>query len=305
MDTGNATISVLDPVKTFFSNTGFDSRLPDKMDSRIMNGDVLQLISINNEAGIQEFDLQNSHYSAYNPQLLDPDNYQSLFKTGGDWGPLPINLVLDDGEGYRVRQCLNEPGNLTEASQVIPFYMWDKKGTGFGSGVSQSWDYTSVQAQPLQGMKNLYPYNYNFTGDTTFEYILFPMTKDYGGNIIGLTGIGSSLLNIFNVAYTSDTHTNYNIQEEGFTFLYITGGTETNPTAGKLYTRVGSAGNWVEQNWLSTDDFYIKPTAINYAGNKQILSTPFLFYFGLRPGKTAVDKFIERFGPKGAFPSAE
>jgi len=300
MDTGNATISILNPVKTFFSNTGFDSRLPSKMDSLIMNGDVLQLISINNEAGIQEFDLQNQHYSAYNPQLLDPDNYQSLFKTGGDWGPLPINLILDDGDGYRVRQCLNEPGNLTEASQVVPFYLWDKKGTGFGSGVSQSWDYTSVQSQPLQGMKNLSPYQYNFTGDSTFEYILFPMTKDYGGNVIGLTGIGNSLIDIFDIVYSADTHTNFNIQEEGFTFLY----TENNLT-GTLWTRTGSTGNWASQAWASTDDFYIKPTATNYAGNKQILSTPFLFYFGLRPGKTAVDKFIERFGPKGAFPSAE
>jgi len=52
-------------------------------------------------------------------------------------------------------------------------------------------------------------------------------------------------------------------------------------------------------------DFVIKPTTTNYNNTKQILSTPFLFYFGLRPGKTAVDKFISRFGPKGAFPSAE
>jgi hypothetical protein len=43
----------------------------------------------------------------------------------------------------------------------------------------------------------------------------------------------------------------------------------------------------------------------NYNGNKQILSTPYLYYFGLKPGKTAVDKFIKRFGPLGAFPSAE
>ena len=49
----------------------------------------------------------------------------------------------------------------------------------------------------------------------------------------------------------------------------------------------------------------IKPTSTNYDGTKQILSTPFLFYFGLRPGKTAIDKLIEKYGPKGAFPSAE
>jgi hypothetical protein len=42
-----------------------------------------------------------------------------------------------------------------------------------------------------------------------------------------------------------------------------------------------------------------------YDGNKQILSTPFQFYFGLNAGKTGMDKFIDLFGPKGAFPTAE
>jgi hypothetical protein len=42
-----------------------------------------------------------------------------------------------------------------------------------------------------------------------------------------------------------------------------------------------------------------------YSGNKQILSTPFMFYFGLKAGKTGIDKFIKLFGDKGAFTSAE
>jgi hypothetical protein len=78
-----------------------------------------------------------------------------------------------------------------------------------------------------------------------------------------------------------------------------------NPSTGTLYTRVGSAGNWISRSWNSDIDYIIKPTATNYTGNKQILSTPFQFYFGLRPGKTAVDKFMQRFGPKGAFKTAE
>jgi hypothetical protein len=41
------------------------------MDGYILNGDILQLISINNEAGIEEFDLQNRNYAVYNPQVLD------------------------------------------------------------------------------------------------------------------------------------------------------------------------------------------------------------------------------------------
>ena len=43
----------------------------------------------------------------------------------------------------------------------------------------------------------------------------------------------------------------------------------------------------------------------NYIGHKQVLSTPFLFYFGLRPDKTALDILIKYYGPKGAFPPAE
>ena len=78
-----------------------------------------------------------------------------------------------------------------------------------------------------------------------------------------------------------------------------------NALTATLYTRTGNTGGWASQAWTYDTDFIIKPTTNNYNGNKQILSTPFLFYFGLRPGKTAVDKFIQRFGPKGAFPQSE
>jgi hypothetical protein len=50
---------------------------------------------------------------------------------------------------------------------------------------------------------------------------------------------------------------------------------------------------------------FIPATAQNYVGNKQVLSTPFLFYFGLRPDKTALDALIKYYGPKGEFPPAE
>jgi len=50
---------------------------------------------------------------------------------------------------------------------------------------------------------------------------------------------------------------------------------------------------------------FIFKTAKNYSGNKQVLSTPFHFYFGLRPGSSSYDKFIKYYGPKGAFTSGE
>ncbi len=275
---------------SFFENTGYTSS------GDVMNGDVLQLISINNEAGVEEFDLQNRNYAVYTPQVLDVESYPGLL----NGGPIPINFVLDDGEGYRVRSCLNEPGRLTESSQEVPFYLWEKGGTGFGSGVSQHWDYNNIEVQPLQGMTK----NYKYSGDTSHKYILFPMTKQYSGDTFTYTGI--TYADVFaDVETTGTTHTNYNNQEEGFTVLEIATGTENNPLTGTLWIRTGDTGNWASKAWTNDVDFVIKPTTTNYNNTKQILSTPFLFYFGLRPGKTAVDKFISRFGPKGAFPSAE
>ena len=294
---------------SFFDNNGFNSILPSKMDGYILNGDVLQLISINNEVGIEQFDLQNRNYAVYSPQVLDVESYSTLL----DGGPLPINFVLDDGEGYRVRSCINEPGRLTESSQNVPFYLWDKGGSGFGSGTDHHWDYSQIEVQPLQGMTK----NYKYSGDTTHPYLLLPMTKNYAGNTFTFTGVTYNDLNA-NVESITDVRTAYSTRQEGFTFLHVTswssGTTDdqkiTNATAGTFYTRVGdaavnSSSNWTSQAWTNDTDFIITPTTTNYNTNKQILSTPFLFYFGLRPGKTSVDKFIERFGPKGAFTSAE
>ena len=275
---------------SFFKNNGYGSY------GSIMNGDILQLISINNEAGIEEFDLQNRNYAVYTPQVLDVESYPGLL----DGGPLPINFVLDDGDGYRVRACLNEPGRLTESSQTVPFYLWEKGGTGFGTGVNQHWDYTNIETQPLQGMTK----NYKYTGDSTHKYILFPMTKQYSGDTFTYAGISYADV-IANVETTGTTHTNYSNQEEGFTVLEIATGTEDAPLTGTLWIRTGETGNWASKSWNNDVDFIIKPTTVNYNNTKQILSTPFLFYFGLRPGKTAVDKFVQRFGPKGAFPSTD
>jgi hypothetical protein len=317
--------SITGDIYAFFRNTGFNSRLPIKMQGQVLNGDILQLMSMNSEAGIDGFDLLTKKYEMYNPIVLDPDVYTEFFQddNNGANGPLAVQLKLDEDNGYRVRACLNEPGRLTESSQVVPFYLWEKNGTGFGTGVNQAWYYPTtsitqdrIQAQPLQGMT----YNYNYNGDTTHPYLLLPMTKDYSGDIIKLNAITNPLVaSTFNIEHfnyddygnlvieVDGTHTNYNNQEEGFTFLYITSGdgTLSGATEGKLYTRVGNSGNWDIKTWDNSVDYILSPTSRNYSGTRQILSTPYLYYFGLKPGKTAVDKFIKRFGPLGAFPSAE
>ena len=288
--------------KDFFQNTGFDSYFPFNIKKDILNGDILQLISINSEAGIEEFDLQNRYYGQYSPLIIDPDKYTQLFRSqsGVVNGPIPINFVLDD-DGYRVRVCLNEPGRLTESSQIVPFFYWDKKGGGFGIGYNHSWDYGTIRTHRLQGMT----FNYTFIGDPTYNYVLFPMTKDYSGNTFTITGADVND-DSFDVEDTTDVHLQYNNQEEGFTVLHITSvDANGNPITGTLWIRKGDTGVWDSQSWDNDIDYILKPTLKNYTGNKQILSTPFLFYFGIRPGKTAVDKFVQLFGPKGAFPTVE
>ena len=287
----------------FFQNDGFSSGVGI---SNVLDGDILQLLSINNESGIEEFDLQNPKYLGYQFNVLDPEEYPQVFKNGNaNYGPLPITLELDD-DGQRIRSCLNEPGRLTESSQKVPFYLWNKKGTGFGSYNSdknnQSWDYDYVQSQPLQGMT----YGYNLNGDTSDPYLLLPITYTFSGlTITGNVEISGTTVE-FDVISDVDDHTdtNFDTQYPGFTYLYVTGGTEDNPTSGTLYTRYGNSGTWQSTAWTNTT-FTIKRTQDYYSGNKQILSTPFQFYFGLNAGKTGMDKFIDLFGPKGAFPSAE
>jgi hypothetical protein len=182
-------------INNFFNNNGFP------FTDKVFTGDLLQLISINNETGIDEFDLQNPKYLGYSYQLLDPDLYPEVFKQNGVWGPLPITFYLDT-DGQRIRSCLNEPthkdfygnivqGRLTESSQKVPFFLWDKKGTGFGSpSNTQSWDYSIVHSQPLQGMTYAYSYDgySNKNDDTSDKYLLLPITYNYTGLTIPTTG---------------------------------------------------------------------------------------------------------------------
>jgi hypothetical protein len=295
-------------INNFFNNNGFE------FTDRVFDGDILQLISINNEVGIEEFDLQNPNYAGYSYQYLDPDVYTNVFKNGNsEYGPLPVTLVLNE-DGERVRLCLNEPGRLTESSQKVPFFLWDKGGTGFGpynpnTLDDQSWDYGSIQVQPLQGMT----YAYNLTGpssDPSDKYLLLPMTYTFSGltTSFGIDVNGEIDFDV--VDDTGDNHTAYNNEYPGFTYLYVTSGNVNNPLSGTLYTRYGDAGTngvigWHSQSWDNTKDFIIKKTQDYYSGNKQILSTPFMFHFGLKAGKTGVNKFIQYFGDSGAFTSAE
>jgi hypothetical protein len=312
----------------FFGNTGFNNFY------RAFNGDVLQLISINSEAGIEEFDLQNPKYLGYSYQVLDPEMFPDVFSTdngvagvyvasnGKPNGPLPVTFDLEE-DGERIRACLNEPthldysgnvvqGRLTESSQPVPFFLWEKNGRGFGNNTNnQHWDYTAVEVQPLQGMTYGYSLNYS-PNDDSDPYLLLPMTYTYNGLVItAATGNATNELpyDVVVLSPDPDTHTLYDNEYPGFSYLYVTSGTSSNNEiiaySGTSYVRYGTAGQWSATPWDYLHDFMIRRTEDYYSGTKQILSTPFMFYFGLRPGNTGLDKFIERFGPTGAFPAAE
>ena len=301
-------------IDNFFDNSGFS------YNNRVFAGDLLQLISTNNEVGIEEFDIQNPKYLGYSYQFLDPEVFPNVFTNGTNtWGPLPITFFLSD-DGERVRSCLNEPthianngiteiqGRLTESSQKVPFFLWDKGGLGFGpydeNFDNQSWDYGNVQVQPLQGMT----YGYSLTNpsdDSSDKYLLLPITYTFDGLIIPTTGNSTNEVEFNVIDASGDNHTAYDNEYPGFTYLYVSVGNETSPISGTLYTRYGHHGTWDVKSWNYTNDFIIRKTQDYYSTNKQILSTPFMFYFGLRVGKTGVDKFIQFFGDKGAFTSAE
>jgi hypothetical protein len=52
---------------------------------------------------------------------------------------------------------------------------------------------------------------------------------------------------------------------------------------------------------MSKYEMFLFQTEKNYSGSKQVLSTPFLFYIGITPNKTAFDLLIKYFGLKKRF----
>ena len=146
-------------------------------------------------------------------------------------------------------------------------------------------------------MKYAYMYNNND------QYLLLPMTYTFSGLTIPTVDNATNDVE-FDIVGTVGTHTLYTSKYPGYTVLEVTSGTTVTPLAGQLYTRVGET-NWEQRSWTYVNDFIIRPTQDYYNGNRQILSTPFMFYFGLKSGKTGLDKFIKHFGDKNDFTTAE
>jgi len=286
-------------VGTFFTNAGYSF-------GNVMDGDALQLISINCEAGIEAFDLDTPHYFMFNGEFLDPEDVTTMayFKNGSSWGPTPIDFKLDLN-GTLVRYCLNN--RLGDYTQKVPFFLWDKKGEGFGADDDQLWDRTSIGVQKLQRMVSVS----NTTNTTTNylmadgeeEYLIKPMTKTH--NTISFVGNYPDMLERFEVIVSGQTPSNPTRYVDGDLWLNVISGTTKNPITGNIYVMVSGAWSSAIPYVKDNNETFIFQTANNYSGNKQVLSTPFHFYFGLRPGSSSYDKFIKYYGPKGAFTSGE
>jgi hypothetical protein len=107
------------------------------------------------------------------------------------------------------------------------------------------------------------------------------------------------------VIVSGQTPSNPTRYVEGDLWLNVTSGTTKNPITGNIYVMVSGSWSSAIPYVKDSKETFIFKTAKNYSGNKQVLSTPFHFYFGLRPGSSSYDKFIKYYGPKGAFTSGE
>jgi hypothetical protein len=143
------------------------------------------------------------------------------------------------------------------------------------------------------------------------EYLLKPMTISH--STFSMTGATEDMLERFEMISLSPP-TDLNDTSgyiEGDLWLQVLSynGTDyrKDPQTGVIYVVVNKI--WVQQIDDPYEDNYretfVPQTALNYSGEKQVLSTPFLFYFGLRPGKTSLDLLIKTFGPSDAFVSEE
>ena len=305
LDVSNSRIDVDD----FFNNVGYGTKI------KIIDGDLIQLMSMNCESGIEAFDLDSPQYFIYNGEYFDPESPQNIsYFTGGtgSYGPTPIDFKYDDN-GKFIRLCLNY--RLGDYSQKVPFYLWDKKGTAFGPYTAnfdnQIWDRTSIASMKLQRIFSISSTsstttNYNFN-DGEEEYLLAPMTKTH--NTFSITGNTEDNFEVFENVSSLAPNTGSGAASgytEGDVWLHVTSGTVSDPLVGDIYVVVNKTWTLQTDTYIkNTRENFIFQTQQNYSGTKQVLSTPFLFYFGLTPQKTSLDKLIKYFGPKGAFPSAE
>lgn len=289
-------------VSDFFTGTQYGKRI------KSLDGDIRQLISINSEAGIEAFDLDSPEYFMLNGDLMDPEieNIKSYFHNGSQYGPTPIDFKLDDNGSF-VRLSLNYV--LGDYSQKVPFYLWDKGGTGFGPysnlNDEQKWDRTTITSMKLQRI-----FSVSGATETTTNYLMPGVEEKYLLKPMTITHPTYSFSGDYEDTLERFTVISLDPPPSGVTdsfieqdlWLKVTSGTTEDPIIGDIYVVVNKT--WTIQSvpyQKALNETFLFQTAQNYSGNKQVLSSPFLFYFGLRPQKTALDLLIKYYGPKDAF----
>lgn len=302
-------ISKKTDINDFFNRKDFDGK------TDTLDGDFIQLFSINSEVGIEDFDLDSPQYFMYNNGKLDPEDIslKNYFTSGGtNYGPLPIDFKFDENGSF-MRGCLNY--KLGDYSQPVPFYLWDKKGEGFGlygtGSDRQSWDRYHIASMPLQRIFSINDVTSNVSNyvmkDGEEEYLLRPMTITH--NNIFIEGDYEGIIERFNYISYSAPNTGSGMASgytEAEVWLHVTSGTTSSPDSGYTYVVVNKTWTLQTPPYINgTNEIFIYQTAQNYNGNKQVLSTPFLFYFGLRPQNTSLDLLNKFYGPKGAFPPTD
>ena len=208
----------------------FDKRGGGKLD-----GDVAQLLNFNSQMGIfgyEDEDIESPYYPPGGAFVYDgkgPVGVDFRFSEDDE------DTAIIEKDGTLMRLCINEAGNLTETSQDVPYYKWNKQGDGFGSNTgsseSQDWVRGTIHSTKYQG---------GWTSPTLME----PTPQI-------LVNAGGDPTDEINEHY-------YN---------------------GAILPPLRDCGN------------------DNYNEETIPIGGPFFFYFGLRTGKTAWNKFVQKFGP--------
>ena len=119
---------------------------------KAVDGDIAQLLNFNSQVGIYgyEDESEDSPYVDGNGVII----YDGI-------GPVGIDFVYSEDDkdtpqllemnGALIRLCINGVGNLTETSQEVPYYKWDKGGLGFGKDESQDWVKDRICMTKYQG----------------------------------------------------------------------------------------------------------------------------------------------------------
>lgn len=166
----------------------------DKRFGNAIDGDIAQLLNFNSQVGIYGYE-DESEDSPY-----WPDNGAFVYD---GVGPVGVDFVFSEDDidtpmiemnGALIRLCINGVGNLTETTQEVPYYKWNKTGPGFGTNENHNWIKNSISKTIYQGgwvtnglLKSdpdgtdetgMYYYDNDTTSEVSYEAYTLPPIRD-------------------------------------------------------------------------------------------------------------------------------